>query len=92
MAKERFRRYASTSDLLVDLKAIAAGSPPLQARRQIDAKVLTRLAHAAEGEEALEPGERATQQKLTVFLVILGAALAVSVFLNIILLVLNAGK
>jgi len=47
MAKDRNRRYASTSDLLLDLEAIAAGEPPLQARKQIDAGALTGLADEA---------------------------------------------
>lgn len=43
MAKDRERRYNSTSDLLMDLEAIQAGRPPLQARRAIDANVLKGL-------------------------------------------------
>ncbi len=34
MAKDRNRRYASTRDLLIDLEAIAAGQPPLQAQKR----------------------------------------------------------
>jgi len=38
--------YASTSDLLLDLQAIARGEPPLQARKQIDAGLLSSLSAA----------------------------------------------
>ena len=84
MAKDRNRRYNSTTDLLVDLEAIAAGNPPLQARKQIDAGVLSGLADAAD-----EPPEaRATAgQKganLVIYVILLAAALAVSILLNIV--------
>jgi serine/threonine-protein kinase len=92
MAKDRDHRYASTSDLLMDLEAIQAGQPPLQARSQIKAAVLKGLAAEAEPPEALEsPTEDyATQSALsrncTAVVVILSAALAVSIMLNIFLL------
>ena len=41
MAKDRDRRYASTTDVLTDLEAIAAGEAPLQARKRFDADALT---------------------------------------------------
>ena len=92
MAKDRNRRYASTSDLLLDLEAIAAGEPPLQARKQIDAGALTGLAdEAAAG--ATDTAEAAGQaENLTVYLVVLGAALALSVILNVLFLVMLAAS
>ncbi len=90
MAKDRGRRYASTSDLLLDLEAIATGEPPLQARRQIDAGVLSGLAYQAEEKPVEEEPEQEAQQgresSTTVYLVLLAA----SVVLNIILLILLA--
>lgn len=44
MAKKRDDRYASTSDLLADLDAIAAGNPPLQARQMFHTDDLSKLA------------------------------------------------
>jgi serine/threonine-protein kinase len=48
MAKRRDDRYASTSDLLADLEAIAAGNPPLQARQMFHAEDLSALAGSDE--------------------------------------------
>ena len=92
MAKDRDRRYASTSDLLMDLEAIQAGQPPLQARSQIKAGVLKGLTAEAEPvEEAQEATEEyategALSRNCTAVVVILSAALAVSIMLNIFLL------
>jgi len=36
MAKDRKQRYATTLDMLEDLKAVAKGEPPIQARQKID--------------------------------------------------------
>ncbi len=84
MAKNPSRRYASTRDLLLDLEAIASGNPPLQARKQIDTKVLHSL--EVTGDAADDSPARTRRQNLTVYLIILAAALAVSVILNVILL------
>ena len=85
MAKDRNRRYPSTADLLVDLEAIAAGEAPLQARKQIGADVLTGLAQGAS--EPAAPEQAAPPPgRQTYLLYILGAALAVSVLINIVLL------
>ena len=84
MAKNRNRRYASTGDLLVDLEAIATGQPPLQARKQIDAGVLTSL---VDSEEA--PGGAADQvlapdrdSNTLIYVIVLAAALALSIIIN----------
>ena len=44
MAKDRRRRYLSTRDMLMDLEAVAAGNPPLMARKQFDTNLLSGLA------------------------------------------------
>ena len=91
MAKDRDHRYSSTSDLLMDLEAIRAGQPPLQARSQIKAAVLKGLTAEAAPEEAPAPQEdyaaqSALSRNCTAIVVILSAALAVSIMLNIFLL------
>ncbi len=48
MAKDRNRRYASTSDLLTDLERVARGEAPLQAREGFDDKLLATLATGSE--------------------------------------------
>ena len=84
MAKDRRHRYASTTDLLVDLEAIAAGRPPLQARKQIDAGLLSGL--AGEGAEDLDASQapREANPNLMMIVIALGAALAISLIVNII--------
>ena len=91
MAKERRHRYSSTKDLISDLEAIASGDAPLIARRGLDADVLSGLGESAEAgelepQEAPEPAGSSPPNALT-YLIIIGAALAVSVLLNIVLLV-----
>ncbi|MCJ7543569.1 MAG: serine/threonine protein kinase [Phycisphaerae bacterium] len=92
MAKDRDHRYASTSDLLMDLESIQAGQPPLQARSRIKAAVLKGLTAEAEPSEeaqaALEDygDQSALSRNSTAVVVILSAALAVSIMLNIFLL------
>jgi len=94
MAKERRRRYASTTDLLMDLEAIAAGEPPLQARRQIDADVLTGLTGEGATVDVAAPGEEppAHAPNLMVWIILLAAALAISVLLNLVQLVMGRGS
>lgn len=88
MAKDRRRRYASTSDLLMDLEAIGAGEPPLLARRQIDAGVLSALAeedeNSAAAEESPLPGVSGLAGGVLILVIVLAAALAISVIVNIV--------
>ncbi len=88
MAKKREDRYANVKDLLVDLEAIARGEPPLQARAQYDAQVLQGLAQRGEAvrTEPVEPVSRAPSRPDWLWVIILGAVLALSVIINIVLL------
>jgi len=88
MAKDRSRRYLSTRDMLLDLESVAAGRPPLMARKQFDANLLSGLAdvEATAAPEDQAPAE--TPKNLHVLLVALGVGLAVSVLLNLLLVVL----
>ncbi|MBI1368203.1 MAG: protein kinase [Planctomycetes bacterium] len=47
MAKDRKKRYASTGHLLDDLRAVAEGRPPLQARKTIDISYLAGIEDAS---------------------------------------------
>jgi len=86
MAKDRNRRYASTSDLLLDLEAIARGEPPLQARKQIDMGLLTGLGGAHGTQKELPDTEDIeAPRNLLMYVIALAAALALSVLLNIVL-------
>jgi serine/threonine-protein kinase len=48
MAKDRDQRYASTTDLLVDLERVQRGEPPLQARSGYADKLLETLSDGSE--------------------------------------------
>jgi serine/threonine-protein kinase len=93
MAKDPDHRYSSTSDLLLDLEAIAEGRPPMQARKQIDAGVLSGLdgadaaATAEDGDGDGDGDEIRANSDLMVYVIMLAAALAVSILFNVIQLV-----
>ncbi|MEM1027070.1 MAG: serine/threonine-protein kinase [Planctomycetota bacterium] len=52
LAKDRNKRYNSTTDLLEDLQAIERGEAPLQARKVFDVNALSALEHKATADEA----------------------------------------
>jgi len=89
MAKKREDRYASYSDLLADLEAVARGEPPLQARKRYDEDLLQNLAESGETVEMDSPTGEDDPTPATVSLVwlfVLGAVAAISVICNIIML------
>jgi serine/threonine-protein kinase len=88
MAKDRRERYGSTAELLEDLEAITRGESPLIARAKAPGAMLDTLAQA-------EASGRTDDTRLlqvppsnpaTTWLIVLGAALAGSVLVNILLL------
>ncbi|MFW5840600.1 MAG: serine/threonine protein kinase, partial [Planctomycetota bacterium] len=87
MAKNRDRRYSTTSDLLLDLKAIQAGEPPLQARKAIQPDVLNELAQSNPNEQTAEQQAISQPNNLMTYVVILAVALGLSLLVNLILLV-----
>ncbi len=97
MAKDRRRRYATTSDLLLDIDAIAKGHPPFQARKQVDANLLTGL---AEGVVEIEEPKRRSASNVTraiptdtfTIYIALAVALGLSVFFNIIFIILLVSR
>ena len=75
--------------LLLDLEAIASGQPPLQARQSIDAGVLSGLADEAQDTAPVEvePAEkRTTHANFLTLVIVLAAALALSILINLVLL------
>ncbi|NQU76778.1 MAG: serine/threonine protein kinase [Planctomycetes bacterium] len=88
MAKKPEHRYSSTEDLLVDLHAIGGGEPPPQARELIGNEVLGGLTGEADmaslmDESIMEPKRVQMSTAQMTALILLGAALALSVLLNI---------
>ena len=89
MAKDRAQRYASTKDLLLDLEAVAAGKPPLQVRKVLNADDLTELTKTDQSADASErtsalPAQEAGGFSPVLFYVLL-AALAASLVANLVL-------
>ena len=76
----------------MDLQSIAAGEPPLQARKQLGADVLSGLAQGARSREVVELPPAAGAGNLAVYIVILAAALAASIILNLFLLARDRGS
>ncbi len=88
MAKERRRRYASTSDLIVDLEAVASGQPPLQAHKQLDTSMLTMLEGGDANADTRAPSSALPRENnLMMFVIVLASVLAVSLILNLIQLI-----
>ena len=82
MAKNPDDRYSSTSELLLDLKAVAAGEPPIQARKRFQTDVLSELAEA----ESAPAGEVEMPGKSGIIIALV-VALIISIMLNILLIV-----
>lgn len=54
MAKNPRKRYATTADLIEDLKAVADGQPPVQAHKVLDLSALNALDQGSNPDEAAE--------------------------------------
>jgi serine/threonine protein kinase len=89
MAKNRDERYASTEDMLEDLRAVRAEQPPMHARRIVDIDQIVKIEQTGKTVDIAGPepssGFHLWSQPVVIFL--LGLA-GVSVFINLILLVL----
>ncbi len=88
MAKDREQRYASPQDLILDLECLLAGEPPKLARERIQTTVLKGLGQGEDEDEDDEDPETDTGETVPVLWVwVLGVLLAVSVAVNLILLI-----
>jgi serine/threonine-protein kinase len=87
MAKDRKQRYRNPDDLIVDLECLLNGEPPKLARQRIEAGTLQEL---AEGDEEEEEEDEVVAEGppggAWLWIGILGSVLAISVLLNLILL------
>jgi len=86
MAKDRDERYASTSDLLQDLKAVSKGEAPMQARKKFEVSNLAALEAGAD--DASAPGVDAPPALIDqpIFWAFVGSA-ALNILLIILLIV-----
>lgn len=90
MAKNRDERYQSTEDLLEDLKAVRRGEPPTHARRDVHVDSLTALEETGKTVDIAPPATVLTWSSPPI-LAVIGIA-AVSLLLNVILLILYTSK
>jgi serine/threonine-protein kinase len=88
MAKDRRDRYGSTAELLEDLEAIARGDSPLIARAKAPGAMLDTLAQAEASGAADDTRllQVPPSNPATTWLIVLGAALAGSLLVNVLLL------
>ena len=87
LAKDRKRRYASVTDLIMDLVALKEGQPPLQARKHLSDAVLSGLTESRPGDETqLDMTPPPESNGMMVWVIVLATALAISILVNIILL------
>lgn len=90
MAKKRDDRYPSTKELIADLEAVAAGEPPYQARKKYDPELLESLAASGETISSVSAEDLQTeagQGKMPLSVLILVILLALSILINIALMV-----
>jgi serine/threonine protein kinase len=86
MAKNRDDRYASTEDMLEDLRAVASGEPPIHARRAVDVDSLMKVEETARTID-IDPVTSALPWHNPMMIAIL-AVLGVSVVANVVELIL----
>ena len=89
MAKDREERYASTEDMLEDLRAVRAGNPPIHARHGFDSDAMARI-EATGVTVDIGPGPKSPWAELTGNGLGLGllVAAAASVVVNVVLVML----
>lgn len=103
MAKNRKERYRTPDDLIFDLKCLLAGEPPKLARQRMKSSTLQELAEGDIGDEDDEDEDMDEEEEeedrprrrrrnkggdmMWLWIGILGVALAVSLLINLVLLV-----
>jgi serine/threonine-protein kinase len=90
MAKKREERYASTEDMLEDLKAVAKHQPPQHARRAIDLDSLAKVEETVKTVDLEGQDNRLSIQDLFTQppMIALLTGLIISIVLNLVLLVM----
>jgi serine/threonine protein kinase len=91
MAKRREERYASTKDMLEDLKAVTNSQPPVHARRDVKLDVLAKAEQAAGKTVDLAPSEHPLWGKQD-FAKWAMVGLGISLLLNFILILVLATR
>jgi len=89
MTKDAERRYQSPEDLILDLECLLNRKPPKLARERISTGTLAALAHGATDAADLEPEEESPKQVPWIWFALSAALLAVSLLLNLLLVLLR---
>ena len=87
MAKKREDRYASTRDMLEDLKAVRAGEQPMHARRAVNLDELKKLEETGKTVDLTPASHHASPWSQPLVVTLLGVV-GVSILVNLILLVI----
>lgn len=87
MAKKREDRYASTRDMLEDLKAVRAGEQPMHARRAVNLDELKKLEETGKTVD-LTPASQQPSLWAQPLVITLLSVVGVSILVNLILLVI----
>ncbi len=90
MAKNRDDRYASTEDLVEDLRAVLSGKPPMHAKQAVDLDTLERIEETGKTIDITPSPVSTVWSNPAVIAVLVGAG--VSVLLNVVLLIIVATK
>jgi serine/threonine-protein kinase len=86
MAKDRKQRYRNPDDLIFDLECLLNGEPPKLVKQHIEAAMLKGLAEGEEDREEDEAPRPAGPPNGWLWIGVLGAALALSLLANLMLL------
>jgi serine/threonine-protein kinase len=86
MAKNRDERYATTQDMLDDLRTVARGEPPVNARRTVDLDKLAEIEETGKTVDIVAEPPKVDLWSNPLFLTVIGIA-ALSIVINLILLV-----
>jgi hypothetical protein len=89
MAKNRDDRYASTEDLLEDLRAVRSGQPPTHARRVVNLDELKKLEETGKTVDIVAPPPVPVWSALMISIAVIAG---VSVMVNLILLAVMASR
>ena len=82
-----FRSYNNVEELLTDLEAIRSGQPPLLAHKRFDISVLEQLENGETIEDKEEVYKEETITHYRIAILILSAAVAVSLLIILFLLI-----
>ena len=91
MSKKREDRYASTRDMLEDLRAVRRGEGPIHARREVNMDALAKIEEGGKTVDLAAGPDRGFWSSPT-FLIWVLAALGVSVLINVAALVIAFGN